>query len=76
MSKFDLGKYWDAFPEALRERYGKDFKAEFDGIKNLYKPVGSGTCRTITSPSRCRSPGTSMSAAKPAPEKRPGSSCF
>jgi hypothetical protein len=37
-----LGKYWDAFPEALRERYGKDFKGEFDRIKNLYEPVRSG----------------------------------
>jgi hypothetical protein len=42
VSRFDLGKYWDAFPEALRERYGADFNSGFAGIKHRYKAVGSG----------------------------------
>lgn len=37
-----MGRYWDAFPEALRERYGRDFKSGFDRIKNLYRDVGFG----------------------------------
>jgi hypothetical protein len=44
MSRFDLGKYSKAFPEALLERYGRDFKLGFDRIENQYKDVRSGRC--------------------------------
>jgi hypothetical protein len=47
MSEFDLGKYWDLFPEALEERYGTRFKTGFDRIEDKYKAVRSGD-RSLT----------------------------
>jgi hypothetical protein len=42
MGKFDLGKYWDLFPEALQKRYGSRFEAGFERIREQYKAVRSG----------------------------------
>jgi hypothetical protein len=42
MSQFDLGKYSNAFPEALLVRYGRDFKRAFDMIEDRYEAVRSG----------------------------------
>jgi hypothetical protein len=42
MGEFDLGKYWNLFPEALQKRYGSRFEAGFDRIEEMYKAVRSG----------------------------------
>ena len=47
MSGFDLGKYWDLFPDALQERYGERFQAGFDRIEDRYQAVRSGD-RSLT----------------------------
>src|SRR5450759_3251678 len=42
MGEFDLGRYWNLFPEALQKRYGSRFEAGFERIEELYKAVRSG----------------------------------
>jgi hypothetical protein len=43
MAQFDLGKYWDLFPQALELKYGTRFKEGFARIEMRFSAVQSGS---------------------------------